>query len=325
MNSSQPFSVVPLPKEQRGNRPGSFAWGVPDSAGGLLARVETCPDEDGHRLFLTELWVKETHRRQGIGRALLDVAKEQTVLEHRRALVVSVPLDGETEAFFRAEGFHTDGGGMVWTFRKERSEAETLVIRQETSQDYRSAEEMTLAAFWNKYRQGCDEHLLVHKLRGFDKYLPGLSRVALSGETVVGAIYYSRALLENNGRTKEVLTFGPLCVDPYWQGCGVGERLLKETLPLAKDLGFPGIVIFGEPDYYPRLGFRTCDRFGITTEDGGNFDAFQGIELFPGALSGFGGRFLEDEFFHDLPEAENEAFTATFRTRPKQKFPGQWE
>ncbi len=33
----------------------------------------------------------------------------------------------------------------------------------------------------------------------------------------------------------------------------------------------------GEPDYYPLHGFQTCDKFGITTMDGKNFDGFMGI------------------------------------------------
>lgn len=80
----------------------------------------------------------------------------------------------------------------------------------------------------------------------------------------------------------QVITFGPLCVKLEWHGCGIGEMLLQETMKLAAKEGYPGIIIFGEPDYYPRVGFVTCDHFGITTSDGGNFDAFMGIELLPG-------------------------------------------
>ena len=45
-------------------------------------------------------------------------------------------------------------------------------------------------------------------------------------------------------------------------------------MKLAANKGYKGIVILGEPDYYPRIGFKTCDNFNITTADGKNFDAF---------------------------------------------------
>ena len=54
-------------------------------------------------------------------------------------------------------------------------------------------------------------------------------------------------------------------VESKWQGCGVGELLLRETMNLAANKGYKGILIFGEPDYYPRIGFKTCDNFNITT------------------------------------------------------------
>ena len=173
---------------------------------------------------------------------------------------------------------------------------------------------------------GCNEHFLVHKLRTSDVYLPELSRVAAVGAEIVGAICYSKAWLRKaDAQEKEILIFGPLCVAPKWQGCGVGSLLLKETLAMAKESGYEGVVILGEPDYYPRYGFQTCDHFGITTADGKNFDAFMGIELVEGGLSGFGGRFYESEVFEDLPEEENEAFTKRFDPPVKRKFPGQWD
>ena len=84
-------------------------------------------------------------------------------------------------------------------------------------------------------------------------------------------------------------------------------------------------MIFGEPDYYPRHGFITCDHFGITTREGKNFDAFMGIELAEGGLSGFGGSFYEAEVFEELTEQENEVFTKEFSAPQKQKFPCQWD
>lgn len=140
----------------------------------------------------------------------------------------------------------------------------------------------------------------------------------------MGAIYYTKAQLQKGDQTKEILTFGPLCVLPEWQGCGIGRILLEETLKLAKQQGYEGAVIFGEPDYYPLLGFKTCDHFGITTLDGKNYDAFLGIELVEDGLSRFGGKFIEPKVFEELSEKENEELTNDFRTPEKQKFPSQW-
>ncbi|NLE44410.1 MAG: N-acetyltransferase [Chloroflexi bacterium] len=184
---------------------------------------------------------------------------------------------------------------------------------------------MTQRAFWNKHHLGCDEHLLVRKLRTDEAYLPKLSRIAVKDGQVIGSIMYSKAYVMDGDNRTELLTFGPLCVDPDWQGCGVGEMLLRQTMKLAAGEGYRGIVIYGEPEYYPRLGFVTCDHFGITTPDGKNFDAFMGIELVPGGLTGVHGRFYEADVFHDLPADEVEAFNRLFPTMEKQRFPGQWD
>ena len=209
--------------------------------------------------------------------------------------------------------------------RKDKIRREDIVIRGEREEEYHKVEEVVLRAFWNKHHQGCNEHLLVHKLRDSAVYLPRISRVAEVKGEIVGVICYARAMLQKGDAQKEILTFGPLCVAPEWQGCGVGGFLLEETLALAKEEGFEGVVIFGEPDYYPLHGFRTCDQFGITTMDGRNFDAFLGRELVEGGLAEFGGKFIEPAVFEELSEEENEEWTKHFAAPDKQKFPGQWD
>ena len=54
-----------------------------------------------------------------------------------------------------------------------------IEIRKETPQDYYETEAMTRRSFYNVYGPGCDEHLLVHKLRTHKDYLPECSRIAL--------------------------------------------------------------------------------------------------------------------------------------------------
>lgn len=87
-------------------------------------------------------------------------------------------------------------------------------IRKERKEDYKKTEYMTLRAFWNMHGPGCNEHLLVHILRDAKCYVEDISRVAeLDGE-IVGTIMYSKAKVIDADQVHEVLTFGPLCVEP---------------------------------------------------------------------------------------------------------------
>lgn len=318
------------------------AWGVLEGQE-MIACIETCPEEWSNRLMVTELWVHEAHRRKGIAHELMAVAKEQARLERRRALILETQsCNVGAIAFYLQEGFTLIGFdsccyqngdldrkevrldlGILYNRRPELKR-EDIDIRPETEKDYFGTEEMTMRAFWNKYHKGCNEHLLVHMLRTSGDYLPGLSRIAVRDGRVIGGIFYSRAWLKKDDRSMEILTFGPLCVEPAWQGCGVGRLLLEETMALARQAGFPGIVIFGEPDYYPHRGFVTCDKLGITTAEGKNSDAFMGYELFLGALKAFGGSFYESEIFEQLSPEETETFSAQFPPLRKQYFPMQW-
>lgn len=321
----------------------AYAWGIvlDDS---LIAAIETCPETWSNRLRITEIWVDEKYRKQGIGHALIEIAKEQARLERRRAIILETQsCNVNAIDFYRHEGFTLIGFDSCayknndlerkevrlefgWFPKtKIRLNREDIVIRMETKEDYHLVEEMTMRAFWNKFKPGCDEHYLVHQLRQDESYLPSISRIALYQNKIIGCIIYSKSRIIDGGSTYEVITFGPLCVDPLYQGCGVGELLMKETLELAKNEGYKGIVIFGEPDYYPRFGFINCENYQITTKDGQNFDAFMAYELVPGGLSNIQGKFYEAEVFEHLPELEVETFNHQFPQQFKHKFPGQWE
>jgi predicted N-acetyltransferase YhbS len=52
-------------------------------------------------------------------------------------------------------------------------------IRLEEETDFRETENLTREAFWNVYRPGCDEHLIVYKLRKSDAFVKALDYVAL--------------------------------------------------------------------------------------------------------------------------------------------------
>lgn len=200
-----------------------------------------------------------------------------------------------------------------------------MIIREERIEDYKQTEWMTMRAFWNIHGPGCNEHLLVHKIRESKDYLPKLSRVAEIDGKIVGAIFFTKAWIKDGEKEHGIVTFGPLCVDPMYQSRQVGAALLKETIALAKEAGYPGIVIFGEPDYYPKHGFVTCDHFGITDCEGRNFDAFMAYELQKDGFAHISGKFYEAEVFEACEdETELEKFTSQFPFCPKLKLACQW-
>lgn len=200
-----------------------------------------------------------------------------------------------------------------------------IIIREERKEDYKETELVTMRAFWNIHGPGCNEHLLVHKLRTAKEYLPDISRVAELNGRIVGVIMYSKAFIYDEDTVHEVITFGPLAVEPTVHSLGVGGLLLRETLKLAKEAGYSGVCIFGEPDYYPKHGFVTCDKYGITDENGNNFDAFMAYELQKDGFANIKGKFKEAEIFGECEdEAEIEEFTKQFPFYKKLKLNCQW-
>ena len=68
-------------------RPNAKAHGVLID-GELVAAIETEPEEWSNRLRVNELWIAEPYRRQGIGHALMEHAKSETLSGGYRALML---------------------------------------------------------------------------------------------------------------------------------------------------------------------------------------------------------------------------------------------
>ena len=199
-----------------------------------------------------------------------------------------------------------------------------IFIRKETKEDYYNTELMTMRAFWNIHGPGCNEHLMVRKLRDAGEYLPELSRVAEIDGKIVGAIFYSRAKVVDGDKESEVLTFGPLSVEPTCFDMGIGSRLLEETISLAREAGYKGIVICGEPGYYPRHGFMTCDHFDIHHPAFGNADAFMALPLNDG-FDDIHGFFYEAGVFEECEDEEEiKEFNKEFPYYRPLKLSCQW-
>jgi len=81
------------------------AWGIVDNER-LIAVIETAVEEWSNRLRVTELWIDDAYRRQGIGTALMDIAMQRAKDEKRRVLMLETQSRNEAAiAFYLAYGF----------------------------------------------------------------------------------------------------------------------------------------------------------------------------------------------------------------------------
>jgi predicted N-acetyltransferase YhbS len=190
-----------------------------------------------------------------------------------------------------------------------------ILLRLEEEKDYRSVENLTREAFWNIYRPGCCEHLIIHNMRNAKEFIKELDYVAICDDEIAGNIVYAKTKITGT-ITEEVLTFGPLSVLPMYQKTGIGKKLIEHTINKSKEMGFKAIIIYGNPQYYERFGFKSGKEYGITDMEGNYNDALMALELFPKALEHINGKFFEGEVYN-INKKELEAFEKGFPHKEK--------
>ena len=175
-------------------------------------------------------------------------------------------------------------------------------IRRTTKADFLITENITREAFWNVYKPGCDEHLVLHNVRNGNSYIAELDIVAVVENEIIGHIISTKAKIVDSKNTEhEVLCLGPVSVLPGYQKQGIGSKLINESFKVAKKSGYRAMILFGNPDYYHRFGFRNAQEYGITTKEYENFEPFMALELQTNGLENVTGRFFEDNAFTTEP------------------------
>ena len=158
-----------------------------------------------------------------------------------------------------------------------------MIIRNEEKRDYKIVESMTRKAFYNLYIPGCVEHYLVHRMREHQDFIKELDFVI----ELIGNIMYTKArLIDEGGKEKEILTFGPICIDKGYQRKGFGKRLMEHSFERGIELGYDAIVIFGSPVNYVSRGFKSCKKYNVSLENGKYPAAMMVKELIPNVFDG---------------------------------------
>jgi putative acetyltransferase len=118
-----------------------------------------------------------------------------------------------------------------------------MIIRDEKPADFAAVRELVAAAFKRP-----DEAVLVDRLHANGECV--ISLVAVDGGEIVGHILFSRM-----AAPFRALGLGPVSVKPIRQRAGIGSRLVRTGLDQAREGGWQGVFVLGEPKYYIRFGF----------------------------------------------------------------------
>jgi putative acetyltransferase len=174
-----------------------------------------------------------------------------------------------------------------------------VIIRQEEEADQRAVEECVRAAFWNMYMPGADEHFLAHQMRRSNDFISELNLVAIVDGVVAGSIMYTKSKVYiEGGEDIDTITFGPIAVSPKFQKRGIGQKLIARSTHLAIKLGYKAVIIFGDPRYYSKSGFRCAEKFDIQTASEKFAVCLLALPLQAGALDGIRrGKFVESDVF----------------------------
>lgn len=200
----------------------------------------------------------------------------------------------------------------------------SLVLRNINTNDYKEVEILTREAFWNVYRPGCCEHLVIHNIHKNKKSIEELELVAVDDNKIVGHIAYTKGHIKGIDN-ETFITFGPISIMPEFQGRGIGGKLILETLEKAANLGYCAVFITGDNNYYSRFGFESASKYdvhmeGIPMEDEASF--FMVKTLKKEALKDVSGFYIFDDCYNVDEEAVDE-FDKLFDEKKKEVREGQ--
>jgi putative acetyltransferase len=142
----------------------------------------------------------------------------------------------------------------------------------------RPADHAAIAAVVSAAFRTADEARLVARLRADQDAL--FEMVAEQAGEVVGHVMFSRLWAD---RDEMFAALAPLTVRPELQRTGLGSGLVRAGLEMAKEFGVHGVLVLGDPAFYPRFGFSAEAAARVSAPYAGQ-PAFMALALEPGAF-----------------------------------------
>ena len=178
----------------------------------------------------------------------------------------------------------------------------SILIRREQPSDVNATRCVVKNAFGRTDEADLVEHLRFE--RAFSVGLAAVSRsdvTAAESHGVVGYVAFSSVTIGERERESNGLGLAPLAVTPKHQRCGIGGALVDAGLVHCRRQDANLVVVLGDPDYYPRFGFRPAYLLGLTCEyESVSREAFMAVELTPGRHKHCGGVVRYHQAFSEL-------------------------
>lgn len=154
-----------------------------------------------------------------------------------------------------------------------------LTVREADARDHPAIARVLQRAFDGRHEAELVAHL--DRAQALSALL-----VAVDGDThIVGCVALSAVSTPACAQRRVGLGLAPLAVEPAHQRQGVGQSLVRRALALARARGAEFVVLLGSPQYYARFGFRAASTWGLRCVYDAPAEAFQALELEPGALA----------------------------------------
>ncbi len=128
-----------------------------------------------------------------------------------------------------------------------------MKIRESVEKDKKSIRKVHLNAF--EQSEGETVSQLAIDLLEDKTALPILSLVAEQDNEIIGNVIFSSVIIEGlEGVSAYILA--PLAVTKFAQRKGIGTLLINKGLETLKERGAEIVLVYGDPNYYMRTGFK---------------------------------------------------------------------
>jgi predicted N-acetyltransferase YhbS len=156
-----------------------------------------------------------------------------------------------------------------------------IQIRQERKTDAAAREHLLDHAYGPARFTKCSARLREDRLPA-----QGLSFVATEGGRIVATV---RLWNVSAGTGRPALLLGPLAVAPEYRSQGIGGKLMRHAIAVARMRGHGAILLVGDAAYYERFGFSSEKTGSLSMPGRYEQSRLLALELVPGALDGVRG------------------------------------